>query len=462
MKKQVYNPYLPAYEYIPDGEPHVFDERLYIFGSHDRFGGKWYCENDYVTWSAPLSDLSDWRYEGIIYRKDQDKRERNLYAPDVAQGPDGKYYLYYSKDDSSVISVAVCDRPAGQYEYLGDVSFPDGHILGDREGDYFMFDPAILIDEGRIFLYSGSSARGTTTKIKRNMAGCTVTELEKDMVTAKEGPKLILPGSKSWLSETYFEGPSVRKIGKYYTLIYPTRDGSGLHYATSKFPDRDFVQRGRIHSTSNVGLGGHSLKNPAYPLGNSHGGMVEIEGQWYVFDHRMTNRTGFSRQGVAEPVTIAPDGSIAQAEATSCGLNGGPLSDEGIYPAYIACVLMSRKMPGGMRLPFLCPFVTQREEDSEGPVESFISSMGNKSVAGYKYFDFRQTAYTLDIRLRGDAGKILVSTDEEAKEVIGQASFAASSIWQSVKVPVEITEGVHALYFTYLGKGKTDLLQFSF
>ena len=46
MKKQVFNPYLQSWEYIPDGEPKVFDERLYIFGSHDKFGGKGYCEND--------------------------------------------------------------------------------------------------------------------------------------------------------------------------------------------------------------------------------------------------------------------------------------------------------------------------------------------------------------------------------------------------------------------------------
>lgn len=37
--KQIYNPYLPSYEYIPDGEPHVFDGRIYIYGSHDRFDG---------------------------------------------------------------------------------------------------------------------------------------------------------------------------------------------------------------------------------------------------------------------------------------------------------------------------------------------------------------------------------------------------------------------------------------
>ena len=65
MKKQVFNPYLPSYEYIPDGEPRVFDGRLYIYGSHDRFNGAVYCANDYVCWSAPEDDLSDWRYEEI-------------------------------------------------------------------------------------------------------------------------------------------------------------------------------------------------------------------------------------------------------------------------------------------------------------------------------------------------------------------------------------------------------------
>ena len=35
MKKYAYNPILPLDKYIPDGEPHVFDGRVYLFGSHD-------------------------------------------------------------------------------------------------------------------------------------------------------------------------------------------------------------------------------------------------------------------------------------------------------------------------------------------------------------------------------------------------------------------------------------------
>ena len=72
MENQVFNPYLPSYEYVPDGEPRIFGDRLYVFGSHDRFNGKGFCMNDYVCWTAPLSDISKWRNEGVIYRKDQD------------------------------------------------------------------------------------------------------------------------------------------------------------------------------------------------------------------------------------------------------------------------------------------------------------------------------------------------------------------------------------------------------
>ncbi|WP_026525293.1 hypothetical protein [Butyrivibrio sp. MB2005] len=30
------NPYLPLDEYIPDAEPHVFGNQVYIYGSHDK------------------------------------------------------------------------------------------------------------------------------------------------------------------------------------------------------------------------------------------------------------------------------------------------------------------------------------------------------------------------------------------------------------------------------------------
>ena len=134
MKKQAFNPFLPSWEYIPDGEPHVFGDRVYLYGSHDYFRGYVYCLGDYVCWSAPVDDLGNWRYEGITYCKEQDPRNTDgkmvLFAPDVVQGPDGRYYMYYIPNLSHIVSVAVCNTPAGKYEFYGFVKHADGTILG--------------------------------------------------------------------------------------------------------------------------------------------------------------------------------------------------------------------------------------------------------------------------------------------------------------------------------------------
>lgn len=456
MKTQIFNPYLPCYEYIPDGEPRVFGDRLYIFGSHDKFGGKTYCENDYVTWSAPIDDLSDWRYEGVIYTKAQDPRPGNLYAPDVVQGPDGRFYLYYSKADTSVISVAVCNTPAGKYKYLGDVSYSDGRILGEGADEYYQFDPSVLVDDGKVWLYSGSGQYSQQRKFKQKMVGCMAIELEQDMITVKTAPKIILPGSKKFLTKTFFEGASARKIDGMYYLVFPTNDLTGLNYATSRYPDRDFIIRGSIHSTSDIGLENYSVQNPAYPLGNNHGGLECINGQWYIFDHRVTNRSMYSRQGVAEPITIEPDGSICQVESTSCGLNNGPLRGEGVYPAYIACNLLSGSLFSG------CPYVTQDKPDGDVSARQYVAGIRKGSRVGYKYFNFMEESLTLTIEYRcSGKGKLeIAQTDGSAP--VGIVEIGQAGEWSVASCTIHLTPGKSALFFKYCGSGSMELRSFRF
>ena len=156
MKNQVFNPFLPSWEYIPDGEPHVFGDRVYLYGSHDRFNANNFCQNDYVCWSAPKDDLSDWKYEGVIWSKKHDpKKSGNMYAPDVCQGPDGKFYIYYAfapgiTRKSWAIRVAVSSSPTGPFRYHGEVD------LYPWTKEYLPFDPAVYVENGRVWLYYGS------------------------------------------------------------------------------------------------------------------------------------------------------------------------------------------------------------------------------------------------------------------------------------------------------------------
>ena len=54
------NPYLPVWEYIPDGEPRVFGDRIYVYGSHDKAGSTRFCDHVLKFWTASTDDLEHW------------------------------------------------------------------------------------------------------------------------------------------------------------------------------------------------------------------------------------------------------------------------------------------------------------------------------------------------------------------------------------------------------------------
>jgi hypothetical protein len=114
-----------------------------------------------------------------------------MYAPDVVQGNDGKYYLYYnlegSKPFSLPISVAVCDTPAGKYEYYGFVRNTDGSPFRR----FLPSDPAVINDDGIIRLYYGWSLSTVSAKANQG-ANPKVPEQYKSIANADPKEALIL------------------------------------------------------------------------------------------------------------------------------------------------------------------------------------------------------------------------------------------------------------------------------
>ncbi|WP_089852949.1 family 43 glycosylhydrolase [Halolactibacillus miurensis] len=477
MKKQAFNPYLPSDEYIPDGEPYVFGDRVYVYGSHDQFNGKAFCENDYVTWSAPIDDLASWRYEGIIYKKNQDPHnktgKKNMFAPDIAKGPDGQYYLYYTLGFSGVMSVAKSETPTGPFEFYGHVKYPDGNIVGKQTGDVFQFDPGIFVDDERVYLYSGFAPKKTSPlrllSKGRRMVGAYVFELEKDMLTVKSGPALIVPQvsdakDTSFNNHAFFEASSMRKMGERYYFIYSSIHEHELCYAISDYPDRDFVFGGTIISNGNIDVDQQD-RQAEYYYGNNHGSLVEINNQWYVFYHRHTNGHMFSRQACAEKITINSNGSIDQVEMTSCGLNNGPLLGQGEYEARIASVLMSDKganryRPWAILNKYRQPYITETKQDGEDRPIQYIANMHDGSVVGFKYFNM-MNLNKLAIKVKSKMnGKILVSTELNGKQMTAiDVKSCEEFSWFSSR-ELENVEGIVALYFMFIGEGVLDFLSF--
>lgn len=474
MKNQAYNPYLPSWEYCPDGEPYVYDGRLYVFGSHDAFNGKDFCQNDYVLWSCPVDDLSDWRMDGTIYSAKQDpaaKKNSFLQAPDVIQGPDGRFYLYYTLSLVPYMAAAVSDSLTGPYEYYGTIRLPNGHVLGGRN-EIFQFDPGLFRDDdGKHYLYSGfapgsKGILGMFSKLYK-MEGSYVMELGEDMLTLRSGPELIIPGvdvseGTGFEGHEFYEASSMRKInGKYY-FIYSSILSHELCYAVSDRPDGGFRFGGTIISISDLGYKGQTW-DMNY-TGNTHGSLVKVQDQWYVFYHRQTNRNLFSRQGCAEPVHIDEEGRIAQVEVTSCGLNGGPLRGKGEYSAHIACNLTSRD--GTYRYDrFLNrkwkdhPYLTQTGEDRQDHPDQYIANMKDGAMAGFKYFDIGELE-RIGVQVSGNGrGEMLVKTSADGITVC-RIPVSAEGTRNWFESTCRIPRGINALFFTYQGEGSINFHRF--
>lgn len=487
MKKQAVNPFLPLDTYIPDGEPHVFGDRVYLYGSHDKEAGETFCMLDYMGWSAPVDDLGNWTCSGSIYSAKQDPRYDpvtmpHMYAPDVVQGNDGKFYLYYCLSGyagkggyHNPISVAVCDTPDGKFEYLGVVRNPDGTPMRR----YVCFDPAVINDNGTIRLYYGThfpwfekipfkAARekaycltfGRTPEqlrdVPEGITGAYCVTLAEDMLTVVEGPKRIdhAISGEAYKEHSFFEGSSIRKIGDTYYFIYSSLNNHELCYATSRYPDRDFVYGGTIVSNGDVYYKGRKPKERLNHTGTNHGSIECIHGQWYVFYHRQTRHSDYSRQACAEKITILPDGSIPQVEITACGLNAGPLAGAGTYPAVICCNLTNGKMRhgGNSKKHYDAPMITGDSQDR------FVGNIGNRTVAGYKYFALEGDR-VMTIRLRGSfRGTVQVCTAFPG-EPIATAAVMPSADWKDHAIRFSVPKGEYPLYLRFLGKGKAEMLE---
>ena len=483
-KKLAFNPYLPSWEYVPDAEPHVVDGRVYVYGSHDLFNGINFCLGDYVCWSAPVDDLGNWTYHGVIFKREQDpaapknRITNGLAAPDMVVGDDGRYYLYYFMGGTKMISVAVCDEPAGKYEFYGYVKYKDGTPIGKRN-EPFQFDPGCLKDDdGRLYLYTGFAFGGNPILLDGSQPtkkGPMWFEIDtKDMLTVISGDELnylgVLTGEEAkgtpYEEQPFGEASSMRKFnGKYY-FIYSSLNSHNLCYAVSDKPTEGFEFGGILISCGDIGLPGvPDVKHAHMDTGNTHGSLIEINGKYYIFYHRHSNRKQSSRQACAEEIRFE-DGRFYQAEMTSCGLNDGPLPGKGRIPSYCACNVYGKngtKFLSMLKYPRgASPFLTQKGKDREEGPDQYISNFCTDCTVGFKYFDLSKTR-KIRVHLQGYGKNCAVTIRTQEKgDVICRIPLDTCKKEQGFLG--ELPEGLgtkEALYFSVEGKGGTfDFLSF--
>ena len=416
------NPYLPRYEYIPDGEPRVFGDRIYVYGSHDRAGSDSFCDFVLKCWSAPLSDSTKWVCHGDIFHTKADRDHPSdidwngdntqLFAPDVVQGKDGKYYLYAYIVNAKGC-VAVSDRPEGPFKLVSKYKYtiPDEVCCNG-----WFIDPGVLVDDdGRTYIYCGFDRSFLAEVNSDNMYEIIDGSCIEHFIPCAETEE----GGFTEKESLFFEACSPRKINGTYYMIYSPKQGSRLAYATSDSPTGPYTYRGYIVDNG-----------VDYPGGNNHGSVACINGQWYIFYHRMTNGTIMSRRGCVERIEILPDGTIPPVEMTSLGFEDS-LNPYEITPADIACVLKGKA------------FITERNV-----FDRAVINIHDGDVIGYKYFDFGEdnSSKTMEFaaKVKGmgcDCHMHIFADDEE----IGVCDIGQDG--GTLKAVVKAVTGRHAVYF---------------
>lgn len=470
-----FNPYLPEGIYIPDGEPHVFDGRLYLYGSQDLYRSNRYCPGDYVVWSAPVEDLSAFTAKGVAYPR---RRKGNrlglhcLWAPDCMRGADGRYYLYFCYDFENRIQVAVSDFPDGPFAPYGVVRHADGTPYGKGAKDKMCFDPGVFADEdGAFYLYSGFSPdKGLQRMLHlrgiRNVDGCggQAMRLKEDMLTLWGEPVPCIPGHENSAGTGFeghemYEASSMRKIGGRYYFIYSTFQSHELGYAIGETPLGPFRFGGVLISNADL-KEGEPVSLARYYWGNNHGSIERVGEHWYVFYHRQTNKDEQTRQGCAERIEIEADGHIRRAEMTSCGLNDGPLAGEGRYPAYIACHLQSAA--GACKCSNLLlerykyrahPYIGEY-----APGKQCVLGLREGSTVGFRWFVGKGKTQ-IKVRVRGSGGRLAVYDRLEAKP-LGRILLSPCRDWQCFAGEIALPPHKIALYFRLESEGKLDFLEF--
>ena len=117
-------------------------------------------------------------------------------------------------------------------------------LLGEAPQDEPQFDPAVLTEGEKTYLYTGFCGIGDKSR-----HGAMATVLGPDMLTIIEKPVFIVPGEPyskgtEFEGHAFFEAPSIRKKGEDYVFIYSSQLFHELAYATSKNPTSGFTYQG--------------------------------------------------------------------------------------------------------------------------------------------------------------------------------------------------------------------------
>jgi len=288
--------------YTADPSAHVFDDKLYIYPSHDldqdnpeTQNGDQYAMEDYHVFSLENMKSLPVDHGQVLHVDEVPWAAKQMWAPDAAFKNDTYYFYFPAKDHDNIfrIGVATSKSPAGPFTPQSD----------PIEGS-FSIDPAVFIDDdGQAYMYFGGlwggqlenwqtgsyDPNGVEPDPGEPALGPKITKLSPDMLSfdesiqeasiTDENGNPLLAGDHA---RRFFEAAWMHKHNGVYYLSYSTGDTHFIAYATGENPTGPFVFQGYILSPV---------------LGwTTHHSIVEFQGKWYLFYHDSSLSGGVSHK----------------------------------------------------------------------------------------------------------------------------------------------------------------------
>lgn len=287
------NPILPGY--YADPTVKKIGDTYYLYATTDGTG---WGAGPSTVWTS--KDFVNWAVQPMNW-----PNTHWYWAPDMTQGYDGRYYLYYSQPVE--LYGAVSDSPVGPWTSLAENNqsiIPNYMIPGVITLDGQTFTD----DDGKIYMFWG------TWGIYPDH-GCAVGLLNEDMKTFERVE--LIPNT---VAKEFFEAPVMFKRNGTYYMLYSSGHCEDHTYRvqyvksdTGPFGPYEYPDENPILVTNDDG----TIHGPG------HNDVIAVDGRYYIVYHRHNNPHsggGFHRQVAVDELLFDEKGNILNVVPTHEGV----------------------------------------------------------------------------------------------------------------------------------------------
>ena len=418
--------------YTADPAPMVYNDRLYLYTSHDEDNSTWFTMDNWKLYST--DDMVNWTDHGVVLSyNDFDWTSGDAWAPQCIER-DGKFYMYVPvtsrENGRPAVGVAVADSPYGPfYDPIG------APLVQTDWGD---IDPTVFIDDdGQAYLYWGNPK-------------LYYVKLNEDMISVK-GNVVAVPMTEASFTKRlndenrptqYEEGPWLYKRNNLYYLFWaggPLPEFIG--YSTSDSPEGPWKYGGVVMSRE----GG---------VFTNHPGVIDYKGKTYFFYHNgaLPGGGGFNRSVCVEELKFNKDGSVPELKMTD-GIKEAIASINPYIKNEAETIAWSEGFKSSQNKE-VGVFVTAKKDGAFIKVREvdFKIKGANKFTA--RVGTTHNAPVYMEVRLDGMNGPLLTT--------IKVPRTGGSNRWQLVDAEIPETTGKHDLYFIVKGEPATDLMYFDY